>query len=46
MNMSVVTSLWIWIKRFRKREGYGVHSPFAFQLITQVRKRRIMPSTD
>lgn len=36
MNMSVVTSLWIWIKRFRKRKGYGVHSPFAFQLITQV----------
>ena len=23
-------------KRFRYRKGYGVHSPFAFQLITEV----------
>lgn len=26
----------IWISRFRKRRGYGVHSPFAFDLITDV----------
>lgn len=27
---------YIWIRRFRKRCGYGVHSPFAFDLITNV----------
>lgn len=26
----------IWIKRFRHRCGYGVHSPFAFEFITNV----------
>ena len=26
----------IWLLRFRHRCGYGVHSPFAFNLITQV----------
>ncbi len=26
----------IWLMRFRKRCGYGVHSPFAFNLITWV----------
>lgn len=26
----------IWIARFRHRCGYGVHSPFAFSLITDV----------
>lgn len=26
----------IWLLRFRNRCGYGVHSPFAFDLITQV----------
>lgn len=26
----------IWLRRFRKRCGYGVHSPFAFDLITNV----------
>lgn len=26
----------IWIKRFRHRRGYGVHSPFAYDLITSV----------
>lgn len=26
----------IWLKRFRHRCGYGVHSPFAFNLVTQV----------
>lgn len=25
-----------WIRRFRKRQGYGVHSPLAFQFITDV----------
>lgn len=25
-----------WIRRFRHRHGYGVHSPFAFEYITQV----------
>ncbi len=25
-----------WLRRFRKRRGYGVHSPFAFNLITGV----------
>lgn len=27
---------WIWLCRFRHRCGYGVHSPFAFHLITHV----------
>ncbi|MBQ8192346.1 MAG: hypothetical protein IJZ45_11435, partial [Bacteroidaceae bacterium] len=27
---------WVWLCRFRHRCGYGVHSPFAFNLITQV----------
>lgn len=26
----------IWLKRFRHRRGYGVHSPFAFDFITNV----------
>lgn len=26
----------IWLSRFRHRKGYGVHSPFAFRLITDV----------
>lgn len=26
----------IWLSRFRRRCGYGVHSPFAFSLITDV----------
>jgi len=28
--------LWLWLKRFRHRCGYGIHSPFAFNLTTQV----------
>lgn len=28
--------IWIWLKRIRHRKGYGVHSPFAFNLITWV----------
>ena len=27
---------WIWLKRFRHRRGYGVHSPFAFDFLTYV----------
>ena len=27
---------WVWLKRFRHRKGYGVHSPFAFDFITRV----------
>lgn len=37
--MSLVLSFkrpFIWFSRFRKRCGYGVHSPFAFSLITDV----------
>lgn len=34
--MSCIQSAWIWCKRFRHRKGYGVHSPFAFNLITWV----------
>lgn len=30
----------IWIKRFRKRRGYNVHSPFAFNFITSVLYQR------
>lgn len=26
----------VWLSRFRHRRGYGVHSPFAFELITDV----------
>ena len=26
----------VWLRRLRHRRGYGVHSPFAFALITQV----------
>lgn len=26
----------VWLLRFRHRRGYGVHSPFAFRLITEV----------
>lgn len=25
-----------WLRRFRNRRGYGIHSPFAFQLVTGV----------
>ena len=34
--MGCIRSAWIWCKRFRHRKGYGVHSPFAFNLITWV----------
>ena len=31
----------IWLLRFRNRCGYGVHSPFAFKLITEVMYERL-----
>ncbi len=31
-----VKKIWIWLRRFRHRRGYGVHSPFAFNFITYV----------
>ncbi|NDW13048.1 hypothetical protein D0T50_09095 [Bacteroides sp. 214] len=37
--MGIIHSLkrsFVWLKRFRYRCGYGVHSPFAFNFITQV----------
>lgn len=27
---------WVWLRRFRHRRGYGVHSPFAFSFLTFV----------
>lgn len=30
------TKALVWCKRFRHRCGYGVHSPFAFNLVTRV----------
>ena len=34
--MNAVGRLWIRLKRFRHRRGYGVHSPFAFDFLTFV----------
>lgn len=34
--MRLVRRPWIWVIRFRKRKGYGVHSPFAFSFIRGV----------
>lgn len=34
--MNVLIRSLIWVRRFRHRCGYGVHSPFAFNLITGV----------
>lgn len=34
--MGIIRRRWIWIKRFRHRRGYGVHSPFAFDFLTNV----------
>ncbi len=33
---SLFTHCKVWLKRFRQRRGYGVHSPFAFNFITKV----------
>lgn len=35
-TMGVIRRCWIWLKRFRHRCGYGVHSPFAFDFLTNV----------
>ena len=35
-HMNLFKRIYIWCKRFRYRKGYGVHSPFAFSLITEV----------
>ena len=32
----IVKRGFIWLRRFRHRKGYGVHSPFAFSFITRV----------
>lgn len=34
--MQVLTNPLVWLRRFRHRCGYGVHSPFAFGFLTQV----------
>ena len=34
--MQKITNPLVWLARFRHRKGYGVHSPFAFRLITDV----------
>ena len=34
--MNFLRRIYIWCRRFRHRRGYGVHSPFAFGLITDV----------
>lgn len=33
---NILHRVWRWLRLFRHRCGYGVHSPFAFQLITDV----------
>lgn len=39
--MNFLKRIYIWCKRFRYRRGYGVHSPFAFGLITDVVYERL-----
>ena len=29
-------SIWVWLRRFRYRRGYGIHSPFAFRFLQDV----------
>ena len=36
MKMNYLKRIYIWCRRFRYRKGYGVHSPFAYGLITDV----------
>ena len=36
---------WIWLKRFRHRKGYGVHSPFAFDFITRIIYNKVSSET-
>lgn len=35
-RMDLLKRRWIWLCRFRHRRGYGVHSPFAFNFLTDV----------
>lgn len=39
--MNLLKRIYIWCRRFRHRRGYGVHSPFAFGLITDVVYERL-----
>ena len=41
-NYPLLRNPWIWLRRFRQRCGYGVHSPFAFDFITGVVYERSM----
>ncbi|MBQ7539735.1 MAG: hypothetical protein IJT13_01270 [Bacteroidaceae bacterium] len=34
--MNPLKRTWIWLCRFRNRRGYGIHSPFAFNLVKGV----------
>ena len=34
--MNMLTNPLVWLRRFRHRCGYGVHSPFAFRFLTEV----------
>lgn len=38
--MNILKRTYVWCSRFRYRKGYGVHSPFAFNLITDVINER------
>lgn len=40
-KMNFLKRIYVWCKRFRYRRGYGVHSPFAFGLITDVVYERL-----
>lgn len=31
-----VRNPWVWLRRFRHRCGYGIHSPFAYAFVSQV----------
>ena len=35
-DMRLIRRPWVWFYRFRKRRGYGVHSPFAYSFLTSV----------
>lgn len=34
--MQLLTSPFVWLRRIRKRCGYGIHSPYAFKFVTGV----------
>ena len=38
MNLfsNILVRCYVWLCRFRHRQGYGIHSPFAFGLVTKV----------